>query len=145
MAKNGRVPRVYRPGREKDPRDQAARNLRRRRAEAIIADAINKAIAKHASEQAHFSKQDLVTEVCVATVTRGIDPCAIRARVEDTLRDGRFVSLGRHREQDRYATKEMYQAIESRAIEAAERLGARRAPAWFPSGGSRRPSPKSPG
>ena len=105
--------------------EQRRPELAPRRAEAIIADAINKAIAKHASEQAHFSKQDLVTEVCVATVTRGIDPRAIRARVEDTLRDGRFVSLGRHREQDRYATKEMYQAIESRAIEAAERLGAR--------------------
>ena len=96
-----------------------------KQAEKIIDAAIEQSLAKHTSEQAHFSGHDLLTDACVATVSRGIDPGTVRARVEETLREQRFASLGRHREQERFATVDMYHAIEERALEVAKRLGER--------------------
>jgi len=55
-------------------------------------------------------------------VADGIAPREIHERVEETLREERFLSLGRYRDQERFTTQEIFHDIEARAIEAAEKL-----------------------
>ena len=83
---------------------------------------IETTINRLTSQQAHFSKIELVRDVCIATVADGIAPREIHERVEETLREERFLSLGRYRDQERFTTQETFHDIEARAIEAAEKL-----------------------
>ena len=91
----------------------------------IIDTATREVIASLIAEQAHFSTPDILTGVWVATAHRGIDPGTVKTQVEETLRQGNFLSLGRHRGQERHTTVEMYHAIEERALEVAKSLGER--------------------
>ena len=81
-------------------------------------------------------------DVCIATVADGIAPRKIHERVEETLREERFLSLGRYRDQERFTTQEIFHDIEARAIEAAEKLSLQ-ACVLSPTRSSRRPSPRS--
>ena len=56
----------------------------------------------------------------MATVAAGIAPHQIHERVEETLRQGRFIDLGQGR---RFTTPEIYHEVEQKALETAERLG----------------------
>ena len=88
----------------------------------LIDAAVETTINRLTSQQAHFSKIELVRDVCIATVADGIAPREIHERVEETLREERFLSLGRYRDQERFTTQETFHDIEARAIEAAEKL-----------------------
>ena len=58
------------------------------------------------SQQAHFSeREDIVRDVCIATVTQALAPREIHERVTETLRGEHFLSLGRHRNQERFTTR----------------------------------------
>jgi hypothetical protein len=85
----------------------------------IIDAAIEKSVAKHTSEQAHFTKADLMRAELVATAPQRIAPRAVLNRVEETLGHERFINLGDRR----FTTKEIYHDIERAALEAAKRLG----------------------
>ncbi|MGZ5863583.1 MAG: MobF family relaxase, partial [Methyloceanibacter sp.] len=86
----------------------------------IIDAAVENAVKSLTSQQTHFMKNDLLRDVCVATVTAGIAPRQIHERIEQTLTQERFIDL----EQGRcFTTKEIYHDIERAALEVAERLG----------------------
>ena len=70
-------------------------------------------------EEAHFSKH--LRDVCVATV-KGIDPKLIRERVDQTLKQERFVELDPER--GRFTTRHIYEAIEGRWLTAAKEMSA---------------------
>ena len=85
----------------------------------IIDAAIEKSVAKHTSEQAHFRKADLTRAVLIATAPQRIAPREVLNRVEETLGHERFINLG----DQRFTTKEIYHGIERAALDAAKRLG----------------------
>jgi ATP-dependent exoDNAse (exonuclease V) alpha subunit len=84
-----------------------------------VSDSINQLTAK----DAHFCRNDIVRDACIATVHQGIDPTRIAARVDETLRQEQFISLG-GRDQ-RFTTRHIYEEIEGRAHTAAEKLSSR--------------------
>ena len=86
----------------------------------IIDAAIENAVKSLTSQQAHFSKNDLLRDAFVATVAQGIAPQQIHDRVEETLKQERFVDLGQGQ---RFTTKEIFHEVEQKALETAERLG----------------------
>ena len=89
-------------------------------AAAIIDAAVENAVKHLTSQQAHFTKNDLLRDVCVATVAQGIAPRQIHERVEQTLKQERFIDLGQG---ERFTTKEIFHEIERKALETADRLG----------------------
>jgi len=91
----------------------------------VIDAEIEKVVERLTSQQAHFTREDIVRDVCIATVTQRIAPREIHERVTETLRGERFLSLGRHRNQERFTTREIFHETEARALEAAEKLSLR--------------------
>lgn len=91
----------------------------------VIDAAIEKVVERLTSQQAHFSREDILREVCIATVTQRIAPREIHERIIETLRGERFLSLGHHRNQERFTTRETFHEVEARALEAAEKLSLR--------------------
>ena len=86
----------------------------------IIDAAIENAVKSLTSQQAHFSKNDLLRDAFVATVAQGIAPRQIHDRIEETLKQERFVDLGQGQ---RFTTQEIFHEVEQKALETAERLG----------------------
>ena len=86
----------------------------------LIDVAVENAVKSLTSQQAHFSKNDLLRDVFVATVAQGIAPRQIHGRIEETLRQERFVDLGQGQ---RFTTREIFHEVEQKALETAERLG----------------------
>ena len=86
----------------------------------LIDVAVENAVKSLTSQQAHFSKNDLLRDVFVATVAQGIAPRQIHDRIEETLKQERFVDLGQGQ---RFTTQEIFHEVEQKALETAERLG----------------------
>ena len=86
----------------------------------LIDVAVENAVKSLTSQQAHFSKNDLLRDVFVATVAQGIAPRQIHDRIEETLKQERFVDLGQGQ---RFTTREIFHEVEQKALETAERLG----------------------
>ena len=84
-----------------------------------IDQALQVAVERLTSEQAHFTKADLTRAVLIATAPQGIAPREVLKRVEETLGHERFINLGDRR----FTTKEIYHGIERAALDAAKRLG----------------------
>jgi conjugative relaxase-like TrwC/TraI family protein len=89
----------------------------------IIDAAVENAVKHLTSQQAHFTKNDLLRDVYVRTVAAGIAPRQIHERVEQTLRQERFIDLGQGQ---RFTTKEIFHEVEQKALETAARLGEQR-------------------
>lgn len=87
----------------------------------LIDKVIEDTVTKLTSQQAHFTRSNLVQGVCMATVADGISPERIHERAKVALQGERFVALGGERE--RYTTKEIFYDIEQKALDVAERLG----------------------
>ena len=85
----------------------------------IIDVAVENAVKSLTSQQAHFTKNDLLRDVCVGTVAAGIAPHQIHERIEETLRQERFIDLAQGQ---RFTTKEIFHEVEQKALETAERL-----------------------
>ena len=119
MARDRAPARIYRAPRPADPQP-AAERLTPDQTAKIIDAAIENAVKSLTSQQAHFSKNDLLRDVFVATVAQGIAPRQIHDRIEETLKQERFVDLG---QRQRFTTQEIFHEIEQKALETAERLG----------------------
>ena len=79
----------------------------------VIDAEIEKVVERLTSQQAHFTREDIVRDVCIATVTQRIAPREIHERVTETLRGERFLSLGRHRNQEPFTTREIFHETEA--------------------------------
>ena len=99
MARGGAPARVYRGGGEGNLL-RGCPELTPEQAAKVIDAEIEKVVERLTSQQAHFTREDIVRDVCIATVTQRIAPREIHERVTETLRGERFLSLGRHRNQD---------------------------------------------
>ena len=90
-----------------------------------VDQAIVDSVKKLLSSDATFTRNDLLRDVCVATVEQAISPKLIDDRITEALTRDRVISLGKSRYQDHFTTHEIYHEIEGRGIAAAERLSER--------------------
>ena len=128
MARDRPPARVYRGGGGRQSFASAARSSRpSRRPRSSMPRSKNRRPPHEPAGPLH-AEMDIVRDVCIATVTHGIAPREIHERVEETLRGERFLSLGRHRDQERFTTREIFHETEARALEAAEKLSLQAAP-----------------
>ena len=72
-----------------------------------------------------FTRNDLVCNVCIATVEQGISPKLIDDRITDALKRDHVICLGKSRYQHHFTTHEIYHEIEGRGIAAAKTLSER--------------------
>ena len=93
----------------------------------IVDTAIEDAVKHLTSQQAHFSKNDLVQGVCVATVAMGIAPRQIHERVEQTLKQERFIDL---KEGGTASRRRKFSTISNNAPSTRRGAWAKRPSAW---------------
>lgn len=86
----------------------------------LVDSAIGAGVTDLTRQEAHFSKHHLLRDVCVATVDKGIDPKLIRERVDQALKQERFVELDPER--GRFTTRHIYEAIEGKALATAKEM-----------------------
>ena len=93
----------------------------------VVDTAIEDAVKHLTSQQAHFSKNDLMQGVCVATVAMGIAPRQIHERVEQTLKQERFIDLG---ERGHAIRRRKFSTISNSALSTRRSAWAKRPSAW---------------
>ena len=99
--------------------------LNPRERESAIDRAVDESIKLLTAKDAHFCRNDVVRDACIASVDLGIAPELIAARIDKVLcQQEQFIALG-GRDQ-RFTTRHIYEEIEGRAHAAAEALTARR-------------------
>ncbi len=99
--------------------------LSQKEATKLVDRAIENSIKELTASNATFTRNDLIRDVCIATVEQGISPNLITDRISETLTREQFINLGTKRYQERLTTREIYHEIEGRGIAAAERLSER--------------------
>lgn len=101
--------------RELDPRER----------ESAIDRVVDESIKSLTAKDAHFRRNDVVRDACIASVELGITPEVIAARIDKALsQQEQFIALG-GRDQ-RFTTRHIYEEIEGRAHAAADALTGRR-------------------
>src|SRR5262249_16793886 len=82
-----------------------AQEMAPKEANKVLDRAINDAVTKLTAQKAHFSRYEIIAEVCNATVDRRIAPDRALARIDETLHEDRFKALGAWKNQERFTTR----------------------------------------
>lgn len=90
-------------------------------AKKLVDAAIESTVTELTRQEAHFSRHHLLRDACIATVDRGVDPKLIADRIEQALKQDRFVVLDAAK--GRYTTRHIYEEIEGRALSIAKTMG----------------------
>src|SRR5262249_97887 len=101
------------------------RSLEPKEAHKVLDRAINEGVARLTAQEAHFSRYGLIAEVLNATVDQHIKPDLALSRIDETLREERFMALGDWKNQERFTTRDIYQKLEEKALLAVKEMGER--------------------
>jgi conjugative relaxase-like TrwC/TraI family protein len=88
----------------------------------LVDEAIEKSVKKLTEHHAHFSKVELLEQVCNATATDVIKLDILNERIASAFESETFISVGRSRHRDQYTTHEIYNQVEGRALDDAMKL-----------------------